>query len=452
MDEANVPLNRRKATLFLFLMLVILNADQMVMSPVIGMIENEFNVTDSHIGLIGGVFSIVGALVSLIWGYLTDIYNRKWLLIVSILVGEIPCLLSATATSFGQLFFWRVLTGIGIGASFPISYSLVGDMFGHKERGKVVSLLGLATTIGGVVGMLVAGYTAGHLGWRIPFILVSAPNLILVPIIMNVLQEPKRGAHEEGFEETEAQYKYKVKFSDYGNLVKIRTNLLLFFQGIFGTIPWGAIPYFMVEFFRRDKEMDLNQATTMFLLFALGSIAGNLIGGFVGEKLYSRSKRLVPLISAITTILGVFFSVLVFRYPYIPGQFSSFIALGTLGFVAALMDSYTGPNVKMMLLNVNEPKDRGRIFSIFNLTDSVGTGIGRFIGGALSVALGTLGKALEVSAYFWFACGFLLMLSSWYFETEVNKLNEKMKEMAGVRESSNMSKGSDKEDDTEMKG
>ncbi|HOP82773.1 MAG TPA: MFS transporter [Fervidobacterium sp.] len=434
MDETSTPLNRKRAVFFLFLMLVILNADQMVMSPVIGLIENEFNVTDSHIGLIGGVFSIVGALVSLIWGYLTDVYNRKWLLIASILVGEIPCLLSATATSFGQLFFWRVLTGIGIGASFPISYSLAGDMFGHKERGKVVSLLGLATTVGGIVGMLVAGYTAGFLGWRIPFILVSAPNLILVPIIMNILQEPKRGAHEEGFEQAEVQYKYKVKFSDYGNLIKVRTNLLLFFQGIFGTIPWGAIPYFMVEFFRREKEMDLNQATTMFLLFSLGSIAGNLIGGFVGEKLYSKSKRLVPLISAITTILGVFFTVWAFRYPYIPGQFSSFVLLGTLGFVAAMLDSYTGPNVKMMLLNVNEPKDRGRIFSIFNLTDSVGTGIGKFIGGALSVALGTLGSALEISAYFWFACGFLLMLASWYFEMEVDKLNKQMRELAEIEE------------------
>ncbi|HOA16779.1 MAG TPA: MFS transporter, partial [Fervidobacterium sp.] len=51
MDETSTPLNRKRAVFFLFLMLVILNADQMVMSPVIGLIENEFNVTDSHIGL-----------------------------------------------------------------------------------------------------------------------------------------------------------------------------------------------------------------------------------------------------------------------------------------------------------------------------------------------------------------------------------------------------------------
>ncbi|MEJ5257151.1 MAG: MFS transporter [Fervidobacterium sp.] len=422
--------NRRKVVFFLFLLLVILNADQMVMSPVIGMIEEEFKVTDSHIGLVGGVFSIVGALVSLVWGYLSDRYNRKALLVASILVGEIPCLLSAISGTFGQLFFWRVLTGIGIGASFPISYSLVGDMFGHKERGKVVSILGLASTVGGIVGMLVAGYSAGIFGWRIPFILVSAPNLIIIPLIINYLEEPKRGSHEEGFVESGAEYVANVKLSDYAQLVRVKTNLLLFLQGIAGTVPWGAIPYFMIEFFRREKSMDLNQATTMFLLFALGSIAGNIIGGFVGEKVYRKSKRLVPLLSAITTILGVFFTVLVFRYPYFPTGLGAFLTFGLLGFIAAAMDSYTGPNVKMMLLNVNEPKDRGRIFSIFNLTDSVGTGIGRFFGGSMSVALGTLGAALEVSAYFWFICGFLLMLSAWYFDKEVEMLNEKMRKLA----------------------
>lgn len=54
---------------FLVILLVFLNADQMVMSPTIGMIEEEFNVTDAHIGLVGAVFTVLGALISLIWGY-----------------------------------------------------------------------------------------------------------------------------------------------------------------------------------------------------------------------------------------------------------------------------------------------------------------------------------------------------------------------------------------------
>jgi len=89
----------------------------MVMSPTIGMIEEEFGVSDAQIGLVGAIFTVIGALISLVWGYLADKFNRKNLLLYSVLVGEIPCLMTAFSGSFSQLFLWRALTGIGVGAS-----------------------------------------------------------------------------------------------------------------------------------------------------------------------------------------------------------------------------------------------------------------------------------------------------------------------------------------------
>ncbi len=76
--------SRARIVLFLMLfMMVFLNADQMVMSPNIGEIEAEFAITKADIGLIQGSFTIVGALVSLAWGFLADKYksldwNRCW--------------------------------------------------------------------------------------------------------------------------------------------------------------------------------------------------------------------------------------------------------------------------------------------------------------------------------------------------------------------------------------
>ncbi len=122
--------SRARIVLFLMLfMMVFLNADQMVMSPNIGEIEAEFGITKADIGLIQGSFTIVGALVSLVWGFLADKYNRKLLLLLSVLVGEIPCFLSAFVQSFPQLFITRALTGIGVGALFPVVFSVAGDTF-----------------------------------------------------------------------------------------------------------------------------------------------------------------------------------------------------------------------------------------------------------------------------------------------------------------------------------
>ncbi|HNR80078.1 MAG TPA: MFS transporter, partial [Mesotoga infera] len=137
--------SRARIVLFLMLfMMVFLNADQMVMSPNIGEIEAEFAITKADIGLIQGSFTIVGALVSLAWGFLADKYNRKLLLLLSVLVGEIPCFLSAFVQSFPQLFITRALTGIGVGALFPVVFSFAGDTFKESHRPKVNAFLSTA--------------------------------------------------------------------------------------------------------------------------------------------------------------------------------------------------------------------------------------------------------------------------------------------------------------------
>ncbi|MDK2785662.1 MAG: hypothetical protein PWQ80_341 [Thermotoga sp.] len=421
------------AVLFILILMVLLNADQMVMSPNIGAIEKEFNITDAQIGLIASSFTVIGALVSLVWGYLADKYSRKNLLIYSILVGEIPCFMSAFSGSYGELFFWRSLTGIGVGASFPIVYSMIGDMFDEVKRGKIVALISSAISIGSVLGMIVGGFLGPRYGWRVPFIVVSVPNIVFAILSVFVLKEPRRGAFEKGIGElVQSGYTYPKapKISDYAKLVKVKTNLLLFFQGIAGTIPWGAIPYFLVEFFRRERNLSVETATVVFLVFGLGNIVGIILGGMWGAALYARSKPALPLFCSVTTALGVLFTVFTLDYS------GSLLVLMLLGFIASFTASLTGPNVKFMLLNVNEPQDRGRIFSIFNLTDSLGTGFGKFAGGMMSVALGSLGVALKVSAYFWLICAVLLFVLVFYFSKDVERLQKTMMELARVSSAS----------------
>lgn len=83
----------------------------------------------------------------------------------------------------------------------------------------------------------------------------------------------------------------------------------------------------------------------------------------------------------------------------------------------------------MMLLNVNEPQDRGRIFSIFNLTDSLGTGVRKFVGGIISVSIGSLAAAMIISSYFWFICAIFLFILFWYFEKDIKSLMKKMENL-----------------------
>lgn len=422
-----------RVLLFLMLlMMVLLNADQMVMSPNIGMIEEEFGITDRQIGYIAGSFTIIGAIISLIWGYLSDRFSRKNLLLFAVLVGEIPCFLTAFAVNFTQLFILRALSGIGMGALFPVIFSFTGDTFGEEERPKVNAMLSTAISLGAIVGMIVAGFLGGTYGWRLPFILVSVPNVFIAILFYIIVKEPERGASEVAVGElVEKGYKYtsKVRLSDYLVLFKNKTNLILFIQGILGTIPWGAIPYFLVEFLKRNRGFTASEATLIFIFFGIGNVLGIYFGGIVGGKLYKKNPKYMPLFSGISTAIGAGFALLVLNVE-VQADISGFIILSLLGMVAAALASITGPNMKTMLMNVNVPENRGRIFSIFNLTDSLGTGAGKFIAGSISTVLGSLGAAMNISAMFWLPCAGVLLISVFTLQGDIKKLHVKMKEVA----------------------
>ena len=66
-----------------------------------------------------------------------QLFLKKILFLFSsiiILIGEIPCLLSAFAENYIQFLVLRALTGIGIGGIIPLTYSLLGDFYSSKER------------------------------------------------------------------------------------------------------------------------------------------------------------------------------------------------------------------------------------------------------------------------------------------------------------------------------
>ena len=116
------------------------------MNSTLVLIEKEFSVNDAAIGLMSGLFTILGAVVSIVWGYLTDKKNRKLLFVYSILLGQIPCLLTAFVQNYPQFFILRILTGIGVGVSFSDHFlpdrrhvrgegkGIRGDVDGHRHR------------------------------------------------------------------------------------------------------------------------------------------------------------------------------------------------------------------------------------------------------------------------------------------------------------------------------
>jgi predicted MFS family arabinose efflux permease len=315
---------------------------------------------------------------------------------------------------------------------------MLGDMYDEKHRATAITLMTTVMGVGQIAGPLLGGFVGPVYGWRLPFILASAPNLLFLILFYIFVHEPKRGAGEDSIKEMiEAGLVYPrtIKLSDYARLAQVKTNIFLIIQGIIGMIPWGALPLFIVKFLNEHKGLSIQEATFVFMLFGAGNVIGTIVGGEIGGILMKHKAVYLPHFCTIANLAGTILCLIMFA-ALPPGTMISFILIG---FIAACLISVTGPNVRTMIMDINVPENRGAIFSIFNLTDSVGAGIGPFFAGNLSVLFG-LKMAMISSVAVWLPCALLMWITSFFFVADLKKEHQKIsivaEEMSQLKPSS----------------
>lgn len=413
-------------------------ADQNLMAPNLTQIGNQFGFDDTQRDLLLGgnisfIFWILGGIVSLGIGYLTDLISRRNLFVLVVLIGEIPCLLTGFAETYTQLYWLRALTGIGIGGALPLTYSLVGDYFSHRNRAAAAGWLGLAQGMGIAVGQLIAGFIGPVHGWQLPFIIVALPNFVLGIIFLLTIKEPARGRTEDSLRELIDRgqvYARRINWQEYRKLFRIKTNLLVFVQGIPGTVPWGVFFIFLNDFYSQDKGFSVETATLIVMVVGAAAIFGSFLGGLAGNWFYNRQPRLLPILCGSSTLIGIIPMAILINYPSQIGVENPSALLPMLiGFFTGFTISITGPNVRAMLLNVNTPETRGSIFSLYNLADDLGKGFGPVIISLLILGFDRV-WAFNIANLFWVFCGLVLLYMSRVFPSDMQALNAIMEKRA----------------------
>jgi len=427
--------------IILILISVFLYADMKAITPVVTNIMEEYNVEEVDVGLIGSAFTLVGAAVSIIFGFLADRTSRKWLLAFVVLVGEIPCFLTGIeyfTQTYNQLLVLRIMTGLGVGGIFPITFSLIGDIFHPRHRPMATAMVGTAWGIGEMAGGTLAGFLAGPFGWRFPFLVAAAPNFILVPLFLLIAREPARGGQEEQVKELMAQgivYNEKIRLADLKPIFTNKTNILGYLQGIPGSLPWGILPFYLVTYYEVVQNLSKEMGTLIFTLFGVGAAIGGIAGGWLGQVVYKRDPRNMPLLAGSTILAGIIPTIFLLNmsWPSDPGLVHWIAPVAFAIFSGALI-SVAGPNIKAILINANPPEHRGTVFALHNIFDGIGKGLGPLIGGMLIASMGFT-FTVYFSALMWIPCGLLYLGIYWTIKKDLkyvdDHLNKKAAELAG---------------------
>lgn len=137
-------------------------------------------------------YLLMSTVTVLLYGKLSDIFGRKLIFAVGIILFLVGSLLCGLAASMDQLIFFRFIQGLGAGAVLPIATTIVGDIYSAEERAKIQGYLSSVWGISAVTGPAIGGVLVTTVGWEFVF-WVNIPLGILALIgVLVFLVEPAK--------------------------------------------------------------------------------------------------------------------------------------------------------------------------------------------------------------------------------------------------------------------
>src|SRR5438105_3636905 len=109
-----------------------------------------------------------------LYGKLGDVYGRKNLFLIAIVVFLVGSALCGAATDMTQLVIYRAVQGIGAGGLFPLSLAVIGNIVPPRDRGRWQGLIGAVFAAASIIGPAVGGFIVDNTTWRWVF-LVNLP-------------------------------------------------------------------------------------------------------------------------------------------------------------------------------------------------------------------------------------------------------------------------------------
>ena len=256
-------------------------------------IKPEFHLSDLQLGLLGGTaFAVCNALAGLPMARLAERFNRIGVLAIATGLWSLMTALSGLAVSFPMLLLARFGVGIGEAGCLPPTQSVISDYFPAAKRTSAISIHLTAIPIGTVLAAMIGGVVADHYGWRMAFIVLGAPGLLVALLCWLTVKEPPRQsaglagatkAAAPGFGAAFAELRSKSSFWH----IALATGLVNF-------VAVGNGQY-VVSFLLRVRHISLSQAAL---------ILGPLVGGISVFAVWATGKALNALVARDKAWLG----------------------------------------------------------------------------------------------------------------------------------------------------
>lgn len=398
--------------------------DRQIMGILIQPIKQEFQVSDTAMGVLSGLtFALFYSVLAIPFGRYADRANRRNFVAYCCAAWSAMTALCGMATGYWSLALARVGVAVGEAGGTAPSLSMIADHYPPERRGRAMGVYWLGPQLGILFGLTLGGWIAQQHGWRTAFVWMSLPGILAALLLRFTAIEPRRGVWEGAAAATAssapAEPLREVVRGLWASKAFVRITLAGLLMGFTGYGIGIWTPSFLV----RSHGMTLQGAgAVMGLLGGTAAALGALLSGWLSDTLARRDPRWrigVPLLGCLLSLpTGLAFFLMPAGQVW---QLGSLVVPHAVGFyllfgVTAVW--WTAP-VYAVLAELIAPHRRATALSIFSLgLTMIGGGLGPLLVGLLSDQLVTyfgseaLRMALAVTTGSCFLLGTLAFASA----------------------------------------
>lgn len=276
-------------------------ADRVLIGVVQEPIKREFGLTDLQLGLLGGpAFAILYSLLSIPIARLADRTNRITILSVALALWSGLTALCGLAGGYLQLLVMRAGVSVGEAGGTAPAISYLSDVFTAERRATALAVFSIGAPAGAILATIIGGIVAQESGWRMTFLVIGAPGLLLAIAIRLLLREvrtPMPAEEAPGYRESLTV------------LLRKRSFVHICAANVFAAFSLTAISQYLTSFLIREHELSLATAAAVLGAAAgLFGTAGAFLGGFIADRAARRNPAArTQIISAAFVIAAVAF-------------------------------------------------------------------------------------------------------------------------------------------------
>ena len=378
--EASAPAFSRAYLGWLLGLLVAIYAssflDRVIISTVGPAVISELRLSDTQFGLLSGpAFAIFYVAFGIPIARAAERSSRINIISICIALWSIMTALCGVTTAFWQLAIFRMGVGVGEGGCSPAAHSLLSDHYQSRKRATALGVYSAGVPFGIMLGAIVGGWIADHFSWRMAFIVLGLPGLLLALLAKLTLKEPARGHSDGKLAALDAPSFWTVCRKLTGN----PTVVLLVLGMVCANFGGSSMASFTQTYLVRAFHLSMGTVGLLYgVVVGTAGVFGMITGGLIADHAGKKDIRWYAWAPALGCSVA---------FPIYLLAFSQHTAIASVSFIFIgylMMSFYFAPTFAVVQ-NLVEPRMRASASALLFLAiNTMGQGIGPVFMGFIS--------------------------------------------------------------------